>query len=96
MAVRHKSSIKRARQSVKRRQKNRVKREQVKDAVKGVLNAKSAEETKTAFAKAEKVLSRMAVKGILHKNTAARRKSRLARLTAKRTAAPANPSTSAS
>jgi len=86
MAVRHKSSIKRARQTVKRRHKNRVKREQIKEAIKGVLNAKGAADTQTAFATAEKVISRMAAKGMLHKNTAARRKSRLAKITAKRAA----------
>jgi small subunit ribosomal protein S20 len=101
MAVRHKSSIKRARQTVKRRQKNRVKREQIKTVVKDVLNAKDATATQTAFAVAEKVLSRMATKGAMPKNTAARRKSRLAKLANKRAAqsaatAPKSPAPAAS
>ncbi|HET7153178.1 MAG TPA: 30S ribosomal protein S20 [Candidatus Kapabacteria bacterium] len=80
MAERHKSSIKRARQTVKRRQKNRVKRDQIKEAIKSVTNAKTPAEHQEAFKKATKVISRLSTKGILHKNTAARRQSRLAKM----------------
>lgn len=80
MAERHKSSIKRARQTVKRRQKNRVKRDQIKEVIKNVQGAKTPAEHQEAFKKATKVISRLATKGMLHKNTAARRQSRLAKL----------------
>jgi len=79
MAVRHKSSIKRARQAVKRRHKNRIKRDQIKNVIKGVLTAKDAKAAQDGLKTAEKVISRMAAKGIMKKNTAARRISRLAR-----------------
>jgi len=92
MANRHKSSIKRARQTVKRRQKNRVKRDQIKEAIKSVQNAKDTAEYQASFKKATKVISRLATKGILHKNTAARRQSRLAKLASKvGKSAPAQP-----
>ncbi|GAB5415095.1 MAG: 30S ribosomal protein S20 [Congregibacter sp.] len=71
---------KRARQSEKRRSHNASLRSLVRTNIKQVLAAiqsGDAEQAKTAFDKAVPVIDRMADKGIIHKNKAARHKSRL-------------------
>lgn len=73
-------SRKRARQNVKRRAHNASLRSMVRTYIKKVVNAidaKDAEAAKTAYAEAVPVIDRMADKGIIHKNKAARHKSRL-------------------
>ena len=66
----------------KRRRRNRAVKSGIK-AVAGELNqAVSKKDTgaaKDSFAKAVRVLDRAASKGVIHRNTAARRKSRFAR-----------------
>ncbi|WOJ92010.1 30S ribosomal protein S20 [Congregibacter variabilis] len=71
---------KRARQSEKRRSHNASLRSLVRTNIKNVLAAvKSgdAEQAQAAYTKAVPVIDRMADKGIIHKNKAARHKSRL-------------------
>ena len=71
---------KRARQAEKRRQHNASLRSTVRTSIKKVIAAiagGNAEEAKAAFAAAVPVIDRMADKGIIHKNKAARHKSRL-------------------
>ena len=71
---------KRARQSEKRRNHNASLRSMVRTTIKKVNAAISAgnfEEAKAAYASAVPVIDRMADKGIIHKNKAARHKSRL-------------------
>ncbi|MEP0202844.1 MAG: 30S ribosomal protein S20 [Halioglobus sp.] len=71
---------KRARQSEKRRTHNSSLRSLVRTNIKKVLAAiesGDAEQAKTAYASAVPVIDRMADKGIIHKNKAARHKSRL-------------------
>ena len=75
------SSKKRVRQNLKRRARNRWRSEQVKGVVKGFEQAmasgdkaKAAEQLKTVY----HVMDKVAAKGTLHKNTASRKKSRLA------------------
>ncbi len=71
---------KRARQSEKRRQHNAGLRSVVRTSIKKVLAAiatGNAEEATAAYAAAVPVIDRMADKGIIHKNKAARHKSRL-------------------
>jgi len=71
---------KRARQSEKRRTHNASLRSLVRTNIKKVLAAiesGDAEQAKTAYATAAPVIDRMADKGIIHKNKAARHKSRL-------------------
>jgi small subunit ribosomal protein S20 len=75
------SSKKRVRQNVTRRAINRWRRDQVKQAVKGFEEAlaggdkaKAAEQLKTVY----HVVDKVAAKGTMHKNTASRKKSRLA------------------
>ena len=71
---------KRARQAEKRRQHNASLRSAVRTSIKKVIAAidsGDAEAAKQAFAAAVPVIDRMADKGIIHKNKAARHKSRL-------------------
>ncbi|MFL0795983.1 MAG: 30S ribosomal protein S20 [Cellvibrionaceae bacterium] len=71
---------KRARQNDKRRIHNASLRSMVRTYIKKVIAAiesGNAEEAKTAYAAAVPVIDRMADKGIIHKNKAARHKSRL-------------------
>ena len=71
---------KRARQAEKRRNHNAGLRSRVRTEIKKVLAAVSAgdaDQAKAAYASAVPVIDRMADKGIIHKNKAARHKSRL-------------------
>lgn len=73
-------SRKRARQSDKARKHNASLRSMVRTYIKKVLaaiEAKDLDAAKTAFSQAEPVIDRIADKGIIHKNKAARHKSRL-------------------
>ena len=74
-----KSQIKRNRQNDKRRLRNRVYRGTARIAVKSARTAidAGAPESKTALISAISALDKAAEKGVLHKNNAARRKSRL-------------------
>ncbi|MDJ0878249.1 MAG: 30S ribosomal protein S20 [Halieaceae bacterium] len=71
---------KRARQAVKRRAHNASLRSLVRTVIKRVnaaIEAGDAEQAKAAYGEAVPVIDRMADKGIIHKNKAARHKSRL-------------------
>lgn len=74
--LRHKSAIKRARQNKKIRVRNKKLSVGVHKIVKEVLKSKSEDTLKKAY----NIIDKAAKKGILHRNTAARKKSRLARL----------------
>lgn len=81
MPVIHKSTIKRARQSERRGQRNRSVLSSVKNVMKKVLAAvesKNAAVAKTALREATAALSKARSKGILRRNTVSRRISRLA------------------
>lgn len=84
------SAEKRNRQAQKRRARNVAVRTGVKGAVKKVreaLDKGDAAGAKAALKAAEKALGGAASKGVLHKNTASRRISRLAHAVAKASAA---------
>ncbi len=75
-----KSQIKRNRQNEKRRIKNRVYRGAARTAIKKVratFETGNAGLSKAAVLEAISMLDRAAQKGVIHKNNAARRKSRL-------------------
>ncbi len=75
-----KSAIKRAKQNVKRRAHNASARSMYRTYVKNVLKAVEAgnqEEARAAFSKAQPVIDKAMAKGLIHKNKAARVKSRL-------------------
>ena len=75
-----KSSQKRARQSAARRKQNVSQRSAMRTFIKKVkvaVQARDHEAALTAWQRAQPVLDRFATKGLLHKNKAARHKSRL-------------------
>lgn len=75
----HKSAIKRVRQSEKHRIRNRVRRSKMRTLVKKVLTEKDKDKAEIAYKEAAGYLDRMTVKGIIHENNAAHKKSRLAK-----------------
>ena len=85
MAKRTKSALKANRQNVKRREHNRQLRSRLRTALKAIrasLDAEDVEGAKTALNRTISIVDKMATKGIIHRNTASRYKSRLsARLT---------------
>jgi small subunit ribosomal protein S20 len=85
VAKRTKSALKANRQNVKRREHNRQMRSKLRTALKAIRASLDANDTagaKTALNKTVSLVDKMAGKGIIHRNTAGRYKSRLsARLT---------------
>ncbi len=75
-----KSAIKRNRQNKKRRLRNRVYRGEARTFVREArasISEENLEEARATTLKAVKALDKAAEKGVIHKNNAARRKSRL-------------------
>ncbi len=76
----HKSALKRMRQSEKRRLRNRYHRGRMRTAIKTfrtALDAGDLDAAATALAKATSLIERTQTKGVIHKNTASRKISRL-------------------
>jgi small subunit ribosomal protein S20 len=76
----HKSALKRNRQSLIRRDRNRANRTKVKSAVKKIdaaIEVESVEQAQDALVAAVPIIERAAVKGAFHKKTASRKVSRL-------------------
>jgi len=75
----HKSAVKRHTQSIKNRERNRSNRTRMKTAVKSVLEAVENKDVNAAatLSSAVSVVAKSASKGLIHKNTAARKISRL-------------------
>ena len=74
------SAIKRSRQNQKRRLRNRFYRGRARTTIKQARQAISDEDLETAREKTMEAISALdkaAVKGVIHKNNASRRKSRL-------------------
>lgn len=74
------SAAKRARQAEKHRARNASRRSLLRTYIKKVIRAIDAKDKDTALAaygQAVPIIDRMAAKGIIHKNKAARHKSRL-------------------
>jgi small subunit ribosomal protein S20 len=81
VAKRTKSALKANRQNVKRREHNRQMRSRLRTALKAIrasLDAEDLEAAKTALSHTVSIVDKMATKGIIHRNTAGRYKSRLA------------------
>ena len=86
MAKRNKSALKANRQNVKRREHNRELRSKLRTGLKAVrksLDDKNVEGAKAALKTLQSLVDKMATKGIIHKNTASRLKSRLSTRAAK-------------
>ncbi len=82
MAKRSLSSLKRVRQNERRRLRNKARRTEIKTQVRKFVDALAAGKTDVAVAELKKagvLLDRASGQGTVHRNTAARRKSRLAR-----------------
>ena len=81
MPVVHKSTIKRARQAVKRNEHNRAALSGLKSVIRRVTSAiegKQVDQAKSSLREATSALSKAVTKGLLKRNTASRRISRLA------------------
>ena len=81
MAKRNKSALKANRQNIKRREHNRQLRSKLRTGLKGIrkaLDAKDLDAAKGALKGIQSLVDKMATKGIIHKNTASRYKSRIA------------------
>jgi small subunit ribosomal protein S20 len=76
------SAAKRVRQNARRRARNRARKETLKDQLKAMSAALLGGDLKKARAELNKTVQRLdkiAAKGTIHKNNAARRRSRLTR-----------------
>jgi small subunit ribosomal protein S20 len=89
VAKRTKSALKANRQNIKRREHNRQMRSKLRSALKAIrvsLDAKDLKAAQAALGQTVSIVDKMATKGIIHRNTAGRYKSRLASRMAKTTA----------
>ena len=73
----HKSAIKRMRQNEKRRKHNNVRRSKMRTLIKKVTSETDKEAAEKNLRDAVSYIDRLSTKGILHKNTAARKKAQL-------------------
>lgn len=74
-----KSAKKRLRQSEKRRERNKAVRSRIRSAIRDLMQMESREEAEEALSEVYALLDRGAAKNVMHPNTAARKKSQLAR-----------------
>lgn len=79
----HKSALKRARQNVVRRERNKTGRTRIKNLVKNLRIAaseKSGDDLSAQMTETQAAIDMVAKKGIIHQKTAARKISRLSKL----------------
>ena len=74
----HKSAERRVRVSSRRRARNRMYKTRMKNLIKDLRNTKDKAAAETLYRKVSSMLDSIATKGIIHPNTAANQKSRLA------------------
>lgn len=82
----HPSALKRARQNEKRRLRNRMAIGEMRTAIKkfrSLVIERGGEDARTALPRVYALIDRTRKKGVIHANTAARYKSRLARVLAR-------------
>lgn len=80
MAKKSKSALKAHRQNVDRRERNRQMRSKLRTGLKGIrqaLDSGDLDGAKQQFSATQSLVDAMAAKGIIHRNTASRYKSRL-------------------
>ncbi|MFP4087544.1 MAG: 30S ribosomal protein S20 [Desulfobacteraceae bacterium] len=78
----HKSALKRARQNEVRRLRNKASKTMVKNAIKAVrvaVRENAPEQARDNLVKAVSIMQKTSSKGVIHKNQAARKISRLTR-----------------
>jgi len=85
----HKSALKRIRQAENYRLYNRLKKKEMKKAIRSVREASSSEVASENLVRVTRVLDRLAAKHIIHKNKAANQKSKLSKFVKKMKAAEA-------
>jgi len=78
MAV-HLSTIKRSRQNKKRRLRNRTMKTTIRKAEKRVRQAENKDDAAVRLQEASSIFDRAASKGVLHRRTVSRHKSRMAK-----------------
>jgi small subunit ribosomal protein S20 len=81
LAKRTKSALKANRQNIKRREHNRQMRARLRTALKTIrasLDSNDLDGAKVALSRTVSIVDKMATRGIIHRNTAGRYKSRLA------------------
>jgi small subunit ribosomal protein S20 len=81
LAKRTKSALKANRQNVKHREHNRQMRARLRTALKSIrtsLDANDLNGAKAALSRTVSIVDKMATRGIIHRNTAGRYKSRIA------------------
>ena len=86
----HDSALKAHRQNIKRREHNRALRTRLRSALRDIraaIDGGDPAKVKDALRQTISMVDKMAGKGLIHRNTAGRYKSRLASRVAKRTAA---------
>lgn len=86
----HESALKAHRQNLKHRERNRQFRSRMRSALRAIraaIDGGNPAEVKDALRSTISLVDRLAGKGIIHRNTAARYKSRLANRTARKSAA---------
>lgn len=86
----HESALKAHRQNVKRREHNRQFRARLRSAlreIRAAIDRGNAADVKDALRQTISLVDKMAGKGIIHRNTAGRYKSRLASRVARKSAA---------
>ncbi len=78
----HKSALKRAKQSAKKQLRNKAVKTRMRNVIKALRTAQDAspEEAEAALNLAQSVIDKAAKKGVIHKNAAARKISRLTKL----------------
>lgn len=72
-----KQAIKRVRQAEQKRNHNRSRRSKLRTLIKEVFSETDKAKAETSLKEATSYIDRMSVKGIIHKNTAARKKAQL-------------------
>ena len=80
MAKRTKSALKANRQNIKRREHNRELRSRLRSALKAIrasLDSNDVDGARKALSATVSIVDKMATKGIIHRNTAGRYKSRI-------------------
>lgn len=78
----HRSALKAHRQSLKRRDRNRQYRTRLRHALKAIraaITSGQREQATAAIRQTFSLIDRLAAKGVIHRNTAARYKSRISR-----------------
>ena len=76
---RHPQQIKRERQDIKKRARNVSNMSRLRTQIKTVLELTDKEKAQGEYSKAVSFIDKAARKGLIHKNTAARRKSQITR-----------------